>query len=655
MDGIIRHYINGTQVEEPVGWKDFEEELDRDVSERIIAVKYNTDLTFTGQGYDVLRGLYERDGFCSIITYEARQECGDSINTAAQGVIILADAEWNLTRCEVVVPVVDDALGAKIMNNLEVPVSPLANLSKNGESITALTAFNLRVYNTNTGIYETDVRLAYNWFDAIQHAVDYISDGEVSVVSDWYSSLADDEQYCLVDGYMLRTATNSFRRVSWTFKDLFFNMAGRYNLWMAAERDSNGNPRIRIEPEGYWYASAGQVQQLDIQDLVRSIDLNRLYSRVEIGSEEHIFDVDPTSGFVPNIPLENQAPESYNFQGVCNTDATLDLKFNFVSDSNVIIDTIANNADDYDDKIFLLQYSIPPLVPFVRTTPWSSSTFAAAYNPAIINAEILQRYYLSSAVGSNIAPPPPLTNDVTLSNGPNITLGLGASSPWVCPFATDFTATTIGYYIIEPNASWEITAQNPYRAGEGANFYVGIRAETKMERFDSSNVLIETRFFVEGPYQWSNPPPGQGWFTPSGIGGQTWGVILNAGDYVKTSFRFTTASEYLYEGEGFGPENYTPSVTARIEDGAYWYLLFSDAGGYVEGIGKPPIAVYKFDRHVDLSTWLSLTQNPRRAMAISHTPSVLDTGWVLNAKRNVATGECQWEVMCFPPQTNELP
>ena len=116
-----------------------------------------------------------------------------------------------------------------------------------------------------------------------------------------------------------------------------------------------------------------------------------------------------------------------------------------------------------------------------------------------------------------------------------------------------------------------------------------------------------------------------------------------------------TASEYLYEGPGFGPENYSPSVTARLKAEAYWYVMFSDAGGYVEGIGKPPVIVYKFDRHVDLSTWLSLTQNPRRAMAISHTPSVLDTGWVLNAKRNVATGECQWEVMCFPPQTNELP
>jgi hypothetical protein len=432
-------------------------------------------------------------------------------------------------------------------------------------------------------------------------------------------------------------------------------MAGRYNLWMAAERDSNGNPRIRIEPEGYWYASAGQVEELDIQDLLRSIDLERLYSRVEIGSEEHVFDLDPFSGFVPNVPLENQGPESYNFQGVCNTDATLDLKFNFVSDSNAIIDTIANNVDDYDDKIFLLQYSIPPLVASARTTLWNTSLNLVGYNPAIINGEILQRYYLSSAVGSNIAPPPPFTNDITTTPGPNVTLGLGSSSAWVSPFATDFTANTIGYYIIEPYAGWQITAQNPYREGEGANFYVGIRAETKMERFDSSNVLIETRFFSEGNFQWANPGPGFGLYTPSGITVQSWGVILNAGDYVRTSFRFTTASEYLYEGPGFGPENYTATVTARLKAEAYWYLMFSDAGGYVEGIGKPPVIVYKFDRHVDLSTWLSLTQNPRRAMSISHTPTVLDTGWVLNAKRNVATGECSWEVMCFPPQTNEVP
>jgi hypothetical protein len=652
MDGIIRHYINGTQVEEPVGWKDFEEELDRDVSERIIAVKYNTDLTFTGQGYDVLRGLYERDGFCSIITYQARQECGDSINTAAQGVIILADAEWNLTRCEVVVPVVDDALGAKIMNNLEVPVSPLANLSKNGISITAITPFNLIIRRTDVVGNYANTREVYQWFDAIQHAVAYISDGEVSVVSDWHSALGDDEQYCLVDGYMLRTFTNTPRRVSWTFKDLFFNMAGRYNLWMAAERDSNGNPRIRIEPEGYWYASAGQVQELDIQDLVRSIDLNRLYSRVEIGSEEHIFDVDPASEFTQSIPLEQQGPESYNFEGVCNTDATLDLKFDFVSDSNVMIDVLVNGADDYDEKIFIIQYSIPPLVANPITTEWVQSQLAKGYNPAIINGEILQRYYLSSAVGSNIAPPPVPSFDFTNTNGPGVTLGLGATSAWTALPISDFTAASVGYYLFQIFTPWNIIAQAPYRAGEGANFYVGIRIQGKVERFDSSNVLIDTEIRTAPvPYQWSAIVGG----SYTGFFPIEYATILNAGDYIRVSYRFETDASYVYEGPGFGPENYSPSVTAVARSSSGWALIFSDAGGYVEGIGKPPVIVYKFDRHVDLSTWLSLTQNPRRAMAISHTPSVLDTGWVLNAKRNVATGECQWEVMCFPPQTNELP
>jgi hypothetical protein len=368
MDGTITHYINGTQVEEPLGWSDFEEELDRDIKERLISVKYSSDLTFTGQGYEMLKEMYEQNGFCQIINYQALQDCAGTTNICARGVIILADAEWNLTRCEVAVPVVDDALGARVINNKAIPISPTAELTKNGLALSPVSTFAIRLHDPQTSSLLPDSRDAWDWWDAMNHAIAYITDNEVTLVSDWIGSLSDTEQYCLMDGYMLRTFTASPRRVVWSWEELFMDMAGRYNLWLSAERDSSGNPVLRIEPESYFLSTGGGVQQLDIQDLKRTVDADRLYAGVEIGSEEFIQQVLATPLSMPYIPLLTHGEERYNFSGVCNTSEQLGLKFKFVSDSNVIEDVILNNNEDYEEKVFIIQYSVPPAVAAARST-----------------------------------------------------------------------------------------------------------------------------------------------------------------------------------------------------------------------------------------------------------------------------------------------
>jgi hypothetical protein len=104
-------------------------------------------------------------------------------------------------------------------------------------------------------------------------------------------------------------------------------------------------------------------------------------------------------------------------------------------------------------------------------------------------------------------------------------------------------------------------------------------------------------------------------------------------------------SNGYYEVDGSGPENYSPVITMSIREESYIILLFSNAGGYITGLGKGPILKYSFDRHLDLSTWLSLTSSPRNSLDISYTSDVLTSGWVGNAKRNVSTGACSWEVI----------
>lgn len=635
MDGIIRHYINDVLVEEPMGWMDFEEELDRDYQERIISVKYDSTLTFTAGGYAALRSIYLLGGYCADVTYRAEQECGGVVSIAAQGVIILSDAEWNLTRCEVEVQVVDDALGARVMNNMDIPISPLADLSKNGVTITPVTPFDLLIHRADAVANYSPARKAFNWWQSMQHALAYITDGQVSIVSDWVQTLADDEQYALVDGYMLRTGDNNIRRrITWTFKELFMEMAGRYNLYLAALRDANGNPQLRLEPESYWYGTAVTTQQLDIQDLVQGIDVERLYQRVEIGCEDSKYSADIlATDYIPYVPLLTQIDEVYNFEGVCNTSSSLDLKFEFISENNTITDTLINQDEGSDDKIFLMQYSIPPLVANAITTIWSTSLFSRGYNPAIINGRILERYYLSSGVGSNIQPITPFQSIYTGNTEFTLTT-LNQINAYTSIFA-QYTSTVTGFYVFDVRVVTQHLARQYYRAGEGANFWLQARVRLRARKFDSTNVLIDEQTYAGFASEFLGQP----------ILDVTYSQSMNAGDYIQFAYRFETLPNYV-ETQGIGPESYSPFIRVKVRpDVTRVTMIQSVAGGYANGLGAPPVVKYMFDRHVDLDTWLSLQSAPQNRISIGHESTELTSGWVLNAKRNVATGECSWEVI----------
>lgn len=639
MDGIIRHYINDVLVEEPMGWMDFEEELDRDYQERIISVKYDSTLTFTAGGYAALRSIYLLGGYCADIRYRAEQECGGVVSIAAQGVIILSDAEWNLTRCEVEVQVVDDALGARVMNNMDIPISPLADLSKNGVAITPVTPFDLLIHRSDSVANYSPARKAFDWWQCMQHGLAYISDGQVSIVSDWVQTLADNEQFALVDGYMLRTGDDAPRRIQWTFKLLFHEMAGRYNLYLAAGRDANGNPQLRLEPESYWYGTAVTTQQLDIQDLIQGIDVDRLYERVQIGCEDSKYNADiNATDFVPYVPLLTQVDESFNFQGVCNASSALDIKFKFISETNVIVDTILNQDEGSDEKMFMLQYSVPPLVANAITTIWNTLLFTRGYNPAIINGTILSRYYLPSGVGSNSGPSPGFVGSYTAGVGPNVTLtAVSTTSAWVQLPVTTWTAAVTAFYVFQIDVSADIIANQYYRLGIGANFYFQMRMQMRVQRFDSTNALQETNIY-QTEYRFQ-----LGGFI-GGTAGIFYSAAFNAGDYFIISTRFETSPTQI-ELQGVGPESLSPFITGRLDAEVGYALIYSNVGGYVGGLGAPPVVKYMFDRHVDLDTWLSLQSAPQNRISIGHESTELTSGWVLNAKRNVATGECSWEVI----------
>lgn len=642
MDGEILHFLDGLPMDEPLGWQDFQEELDRDLRERIISVKYASELTFTGKAYAYLRDAYAAGGYCKAIQYEAKQRCGGVLATCAKGDVILADAEWNLTRCEVRVSVVDNGIGARIINNKDIPVSPTAEASKNDITIAPVPTVTLSIHDPQGDGTDMlpDTRRVWDWYEAIKHAVKYITDDTVAVTSSWYEALDDAQKWALVEGFELREHTGANNRTVWTFKQLFDEMAGRFNLWMWSSKAADGTPLLRIEPESYFYGAAGSMLQLDIQDLTRTIDQDRLYARVVVGCDTYIRQFTNTPLALPYVIMKTHGKEEYHFKGICNTSETLELSFDFISDSNAIEDVVLNGNDEYDEDIFLLQYYDGPLTPGPETSRWMFSPDGVLtvwpFNEQGLNAAILERYYLPSPVGANFGPQSPFLETLAANTATDtLTVTNDQTSPATL-FASDYTASVAEYAFFEVNVPWRVVLNIPQLSLTGIPLFHGGGIRLRAQRYNASNVLEQELIFDDGTIRVA---PGIVNYSFS------FGFSLNPGDYVRIQYQFLVRP-LLY----IGPSGVTPGTRAisfDIPAGATFQKTFSDGGGFADGLGTAPMVKYTFERHLSLTEWLSLTSDVTEALTISHTPQPLAVGWVSNAKRNCSTGACEWEVTSF--------
>lgn len=671
MDGVCRHFLNGTEVTEPMGFADFTEELARDNERRFIGIKYEGELTFTNDGYSLLDAVFRDTGHCGIVSYEARQVCGGTDRIVAKGSVIVADIKFNLTRCEAECTIADDGIGARIANNLTIPVSPNAAVSKNAKAIGMVTQVNLEIFDPQAaiGTYLAGTRKGWDWLDAMKHAVRYITDDNVTLVSDWYDALPDDERYFITNGYSVRNASITVVRTSWEFGDLFTELAKKHDLWIGVVRDTDGDPVLRLEPEPYWYSALQWGGHPDIQDLVRTADPARLYAKVDVGCTKAIKETETTLS-LPYIPLQGFVEESFHLEGSCNTDRTLDLVNKWLIDSNAIEDAAVNGNDDYDDDLFIIQYdrSTAKAVKGDYLQPGSGPYL---YNQTLLNAAVIERFNLPSAVGAFYDPTDAsfrasgqFTDGVLLNAAPSITStffdthtafpndytspNFDTSNAWgngtppgtpVSQANSRYTAAAAGYYEFECYGGFRVIQQIVSRIGPLALAH-RMAMEFVLQRYNSGNTLISEQYAVSNYIEQ---------LAASTDLLTVFGTSLNPGDYVILRNRFIVLTPAWMEGiqdVNFGP-GYLPGITwRRIPE---WYIKtnFVAAGGYVSAGGGGRVITYEYDRHTSPSEWVSLTGDPKKMIVIGTGQPEINTH-AISARRNVMTGKTEWKVIQEP-------
>jgi hypothetical protein len=621
----FRHSIDGIPVSEPLDWPGFTQEVVRDFSLRLISVQYPTAAKFGADGYKMLRDMFLQDR-CRAVTYQVVETCGGVSYTIPPSVIILSDCDWNLRDCTVDVSLVDDAIGARIANNKAIPIRPFSETTKNGAVLAPCTEFLLEVYTTTqpVNVYLATPRRVVDWFDAMRHALAYVTDANVTLASAWYTNLPDDERYALTIGWQLRTgnANTLPLGIEWTLESLFNEVAIRYDLWMFVTRSANGDPILNIEPYADTFVDAVAVDASDSEELTQSIASDRLYAKVVVGSESAIRNQDAVWS-LPYIVLQGFSEEEFALEGVCNSDRVLNLAGKWVTCTNRIQQIVAGGSGEEAENIVIIQYDRNTLRA-IKGEYLDAGSPPYLYNPALLNGVVLGRHALPLPLGVTFGPVTgvfratgtadgaPFVDTTPAGSGTGFTLlnfdddstppNEDPDGAWD-PVLMRYTAATQGFYSFVVERRWRI-AVNTWPAQWPSNrIDKGAQSAMRARRYDSLGNLIATIALAPSP---AIAAFAVGDYLHRG----SFRLVMDPGDYVEFEGVFTTT--------GVAP---TQSGAIEVLDKAgrvAFTALVANGGGQLPDSLEEIAAIveYKAKVHVPAQSWVQLVDDPRKVVTI---------------------------------------
>ena len=399
-DFIVR--LNGTNVEEPRGFKDLNEEILRDDELRVITVSYNGSLEFFGNGYNLLEELYFTD-YCSEVSIEVLKD-GEKIIDA---IINLSDAEWMINKRIVTVDLDQPVFQQRIFNNYDLKVYIASEKSISGEEITPTQVEEIAVRKpADSAIAWNDVRDGWVFKDALRWFIDYLTDGtadfDASALDEWDD---DQQKLFIIPGANALYLNPLGKQLSplTSFKEIWENAWRSFNLYMVIKGNS-----VEIVKEQDLYSSSELAVLDSPMELRRLIDLSRLYGRINAGGQKSIKKLDNTTADnapFPYLFFRSFAEEEFLIGGTCGTDQTLDLTRTYIADVNKwqnLLDEVSTSyTRDEDENIYFVFCQI--FTTYYRVFDysyydWNGGGAQERYNEPLLNEEIIKRFDLQGDV-----------------------------------------------------------------------------------------------------------------------------------------------------------------------------------------------------------------------------------------------------------------
>lgn len=351
------------------------------------------EIVLFGSQYADLRFKIQTN-LCTSLTATIVDDCDGSM--LFDGLLYVNDIKWNLTKCEARIAIVNNGFIGLINNNRSIKCTLNVDTSKNGFGLPTLPlASNVGFANNDSSI-SIDGRVGILMFDVLNRLVQFCSDGEISVVSDYfdynYGDLNEPQKNLIImTGNEVRLADQA----TWptlSFEQVIIDLAATEQIRMADEV-INGQKYIRIEPRGYFESrQTSSIFLNDVDEIEQETDETLFYSVIETGSNS------PSETFVAmaETTFLSHNEQSFHLGGQCNLDSTLDLKTKtFVYDYNSLrralpVSIDGSNDAEFDKDIFIIAcfphipnmsfpalfYATWTLLPYSATDGYFNSRFS---------------------------------------------------------------------------------------------------------------------------------------------------------------------------------------------------------------------------------------------------------------------------------------
>jgi hypothetical protein len=392
----IRFIIDDLDRGQPLNPEDFSVTINEDDSIGARVVSFNNDLIFGGDVYSYLFDKLKASGYCELVKVRVDYLCGQVWQKLVDGYFIVTESIFEYDKCQVKCKLYDETFSTKINNNKSIPFSMNIQTTKNGEAVVPPTKYVLRLFNPTDGLYD-GAGVGVKVYDALKHLVSCMSDNLVDFESDYFTANpGNSDMDVLSNGRNIRTDVATEIVIS--FEELFAALRSKFNVGMGFEKQANGRPLLRIEPQGYFFQLTPAANLYDQSGIQMNFDTGRLYASVQFGNEPVLEQNESSSQNDPpqslsfaQTPFRGFRNETFGFTGECNSQNSLNLETRrVIFDANTIEDIFRfdNTSHDIDNIIIQCRFTAGVTNRFEARTTDPYGIGQTVYNGRYTNANV---------------------------------------------------------------------------------------------------------------------------------------------------------------------------------------------------------------------------------------------------------------------------
>lgn len=362
-------YLDDQLTDQPINDMALSTNIKRDDSLGAIFVKQEVKLEYAAtnatlvnriSGFEYLKSIWDA-GLCSECTIKIINQISNTQSIDHfQGVIKIADLEFDEQKIFVAAEVTDNSFSAYVNNNKSVKAALTSDRTKSKQPITPPSFYDVTFFDSNTGVYDTDVKM-YRLYDVFKFLIPAITDNKVTFESTFLTS-SDTEIFLTRGNAILFPGAEPDEAIQISFSELYdevkkipVNSDLAEPIGFFIDGTDPENPVLRLENESYFFNSTTVYTFSDIKELKTYAKIDKLYSSVKVGSTATIDGWAPDGyTFIESTQYFGFKEEDYTVYGQCNTDAQLNLVNNFVISSNAINSAYMGGVTDFESDLFLV-------------------------------------------------------------------------------------------------------------------------------------------------------------------------------------------------------------------------------------------------------------------------------------------------------------